>query len=27
LVTFCEEAIGAENVRDLEWRLNEYRLQ
>jgi 5'-3' exonuclease len=27
LVTFCEEAIGVENVRDLEWRLNEYRLQ
>jgi 5'-3' exonuclease len=27
LITFCEEAIGPTNVRDLEWRLNEYRLQ
>jgi len=27
LVTFCEEAIGPTNIRDLEWRLNEYRLQ
>lgn len=27
LITYCENAIGEENVRDLEWRLNEYRLQ
>lgn len=27
LITYCEEAIGKSNVLDLEWRLNEYRLQ
>jgi 5'-3' exonuclease len=27
LITYCENAIGLENVQDLEWRLNDYRLQ
>jgi 5'-3' exonuclease len=27
LITYCEEAIGESNVLDLQWRLNEYRLQ
>lgn len=27
LITYCEEAIGEMNVRDLEWKLNELRLQ
>ena len=27
LKTYCTDAIGETNVRDLEWRLNEYRLQ
>ena len=25
LITYCTEAIGATNVQDLEWRLNEQR--
>jgi len=27
LKTYCADAIGESNVKDLEWRLNEYRLQ